>query len=155
MKKIAVLPGDGIGPEVMREAMKVLDAVQRNFGLKLEFTVSDVGGCAIDRHGKALPDETLKQCESADAILFGSVGGPKWDALPPEEKPERASILTLRNHFNLFCNLRHSHLSKSASSKLVGKSGRFRFTNGFVSFSISRWGRKERSWYRILAILAD
>ena len=113
MKKIAVLAGDGIGPEVMKEAIKVLDAVQKKFNLKLESTFSDVGGCAIDRHGKALPDETLKNCESSDAILFGSVGGPKWENLPPEEQPERASILTLRKHFNLFCNFRPAKVFKS------------------------------------------
>ena len=113
MMKIAVLPGDGIGPEVMKEAVKVLDAVQKKFDLELEFTFADVGGCAIDRHGKALPHETLKICESSNAILFGSVGGPKWDNLPPDEKPERASILTLRKHFNLFCNLRPAKVFKS------------------------------------------
>jgi len=113
MKKIAVLAGDGIGPEVMKEAIKVLDAVQKKFDLELEFTFADVGGCAIDRHGKALPHETLEICESSDAILFGSVGGPKWDNLPPDEKPERASILTLRKYFNLFCNLRPAKVFKS------------------------------------------
>jgi len=113
MKKIAVLPGDGIGPEVMKEAIKVLDAVQKKFSLELEITFSDVGGCAIDRHGKALPEETLRNCESSDSILFGSVGGPKWENLPHEEQPERASILALRKHFNLFCNLRPAKVFKS------------------------------------------
>lgn len=112
MKKIAVLPGDGIGPEVMKETVKVLDAAQKKFGFELEFEFADVGGCAIDRHGTALPDETLKICEASDAVLFGSVGGPKWEHLPPEEQPERASILTLRKHFGLFCNLRPSRVFK-------------------------------------------
>ena len=72
---IAILPGDGIGPEIMAEAVKVLDAVQERFGLQLAYQYADVGGSAIDRHGCALPDETIKICESGDAILFGAVGG--------------------------------------------------------------------------------
>ena len=106
MAKIAVLPGDGIGPEVMAAAMEVLSAVQRRFGVELEFEWADVGGIAIDRHGTALPEATLALCEAADAILFGSVGGPKWETLPPESQPERAALLPLRKHFDLFCNLR-------------------------------------------------
>jgi 3-isopropylmalate dehydrogenase len=106
MKKIAVLAGDGIGPEVMQEALKVLEAVRRRFGLEFELTEADVGGCAIDRHGEPLPAATLALCERSDAILFGSVGGPKWDSLPPDRHPERGSLLPLRGHFGLFCNLR-------------------------------------------------
>lgn len=106
MKKIAILPGDGIGPEVMAEAEKVLDAVKRRFSIPVDGEYADVGGCAIDRHGTALPDETLALCEASDAILFGSVGGPKWEGLPPEQQPERAALLPLRKHFDLFCNLR-------------------------------------------------
>lgn len=106
MFKIAVLPGDGIGPEVMKEALKVLDAVQEAFQIQLAYTPGDVGGIAIDRHGCALPDETLHLCETSDAILFGSVGGPKWENLPPARQPERGALLPLRKHFNLFCNLR-------------------------------------------------
>jgi 3-isopropylmalate dehydrogenase len=101
---IAVLAGDGIGPEVMAEAVKVLKAVST--GLDLEFREGLVGGAAIDARGKALPDETLKVCESSDAILFGSVGGPKWEALPANEQPERAALLFLRKHFELYANLR-------------------------------------------------
>jgi len=103
---IAVLPGDGIGPEVMTEAVKVLDAVQSRFGIELDYTYADVGGAAIDRHGRALPEETLAVCENSEAVLFGSVGGPKWESLPAAEQPERASLLPLRKHFDLFCNLR-------------------------------------------------
>ena len=77
MKKIAVLAGDGIGPEVMAEAVKVLDGAQKKFGFALQYTMADVGGIAIDNHGEALPVSTLKVCEGSDAILFGSVGGPK------------------------------------------------------------------------------
>lgn len=106
MKKIAVLAGDGIGPEVMKEAIKVLDVVQAKFGFELSYDYADVGGIAIDNHGEALPAATLELCEKSDAVLFGSVGGPKWESLPPEQQPERAALLPLRKHFDLFCNFR-------------------------------------------------
>ena len=89
--KFAVLPGDYIGPEVMAEALRVLDHVARQEDFALEHPTADVGGAGIDRHGKALPAATLKLCEQSDAILFGSVGGPKWEKLPPKEQPERAA----------------------------------------------------------------
>jgi len=104
--KIAVLPGDGIGPEVMREAIKVLDRLTPRLNIKLEYTFADVGGAAIDNHGKALPESTIECCKSSDAILFGSVGGPKWEKLPPAEQPERGALLPLRKIFNLYANLR-------------------------------------------------
>jgi 3-isopropylmalate dehydrogenase len=104
--QIAVLAGDGIGPEVMAEANKVLDAIETQFSLTLTRTALPVGGYAIDHHGEALPKDTLQGCEAADAILFGSIGGPKWDGLPLEKRPERAALLTLRSHFDLFSNLR-------------------------------------------------
>lgn len=106
MKKVAVLAGDGIGPEVMKEAIKVLDAAQAKFGFELKYEFADVGGIAIDNHGEALPPATLELCENSDAVLFGSVGGPKWESLPPEKQPERAALLPLRKHFDLFCNFR-------------------------------------------------
>ena len=106
MVQIAVLPGDGIGPEVMPEALKVIEAARTRFGFELTFKSADVGGIAIDRHGSALPEETLAICEASGAILFGSVGGPKWEHLPPARQPERGALLPLRKHFNLFCNLR-------------------------------------------------
>jgi len=111
--KIAVLSGDGIGPEVMQEAIKVLNAVQNRFSISLTYENGDVGGCAIDRHGCALPAETIALCERSDAILLGSVGGPKWEGLPPAEQPERASLLPLREHFGLYCNLRPSRLYRA------------------------------------------
>jgi 3-isopropylmalate dehydrogenase len=101
---IAVLAGDGIGPEVMAEAVKVLQAVGNS--LTLEIREALVGGAAIDATGHALPKETLQICESSDAILFGSVGGPKWEGLPANQQPERAALLPLRKHFELFANLR-------------------------------------------------
>jgi len=106
MNKIAVLPGDGIGPEVMAEAVKVLATVQKKFALELDFTWADVGGAAIDSQGAALPESTLRVCDHSDAILFGSVGGPKWEHLPPHQQPERAALLPLRKRYDLFCNLR-------------------------------------------------
>ena len=104
--QIAVLAGDGIGPEIMAEARKVLDAAAGRFGFDLDLTEARVGGAAIDADGMALPKATLEVCEAADAILFGSVGGPKWESLPANEQPERAALLPLRKHFGLFANLR-------------------------------------------------
>ncbi|NMC75478.1 MAG: 3-isopropylmalate dehydrogenase [Geobacteraceae bacterium] len=103
---IAVLPGDGIGPEVMAEALKVLDAVEKKFGVTFARTHAHVGGAGIDNEGKALSETTVDTCRAADAILFGSVGGPKWESLPPEEQPERAALLPLRRMFGLYANLR-------------------------------------------------
>lgn len=110
--KFAVLPGDGIGPEVMEVALEVLAAATSPEGLDLDFATADVGGIAIDNHGKALPESTLEVCRSADAILFGSVGGPKWENLPPKEQPERAALLPLRKEFSLFANIRPGLLFK-------------------------------------------
>ena len=105
-KRIAVLPGDGIGPEVMEAALKVMEKTASKFSIPMEFSEGDVGGIAIDRHGKALPEETLSLCESSSAVLFGSVGGPRWETLPPDQQPERGALLPLRKHFSLFANLR-------------------------------------------------
>jgi 3-isopropylmalate dehydrogenase len=105
-KTIAVLPGDGIGPEVMAQARRVLAAVEERFGESFTLREADVGGVAIDRHGSALPEETVQVCRESDAILFGSVGGPKWEHLPPEQQPERGALLPLRKIFGLFANLR-------------------------------------------------
>ena len=104
--KFAVLPGDGIGPEVMEAALAVLDRVAQKHGFAMDHAHADVGGAAIDNHGKALPESTLDLCRAGDAILFGSVGGPKWEHLPPKEQPERASLLPLRKAFSLFANVR-------------------------------------------------
>ncbi len=104
--KVAVLPGDGIGPEVMAEAKSVLSVVQQKFEVTFGLTEARVGGHAIDEDGQALPEETVRICRESDAILFGSVGGPKWETLPPNEQPERAALLPLRKLFGLFANLR-------------------------------------------------
>lgn len=116
MKKIAVLAGDGIGPEVMKEAIKVLDGAQKKFSFELSYEYADVGGAAIDNYGEALPASTLELCENSDAILFGSVGGPKWESLPPEQQPERAALLPLRKHFDLFCNFRPAKVFPSLTA---------------------------------------
>jgi 3-isopropylmalate dehydrogenase len=102
----AVLAGDYIGPEVMAEALRVLGHVAGLENFEIDPRPADVGGAGIDNHGKALPDSTLRICESSDAILFGSVGGPKWEKLPPSDQPERAALLPLRRHFTLFANIR-------------------------------------------------
>ena len=102
--KIAILAGDGIGPEIMAEAQKVLDVLRRD-GLKIETEAALVGGAAFDAHGHPLPDATLKLAQQADAVLFGSVGGPKYDTLPRELRPEKA-ILGLRKECDFFANLR-------------------------------------------------
>jgi 3-isopropylmalate dehydrogenase len=116
MKKIAVLAGDGIGPEITAEAVKVLDAVKKKFNLEWTYEEAFVGGAGIDNKGKALPEETVEICKSADAILFGSVGGPKWEHLPPAEQPERGALLPLRKIFGLFCNFRPSPLFPALSA---------------------------------------
>ncbi len=113
---IAVLAGDGIGPEVMEEALKVIDVVENKYGFRTHFYRSDVGGIAIDNYGEALPEHTLRVCKESDAILFGSVGGPKWENLPPEEQPERAALLPLRKHFDLFCNFRPAKVFSALTS---------------------------------------
>ncbi|MGF1722097.1 3-isopropylmalate dehydrogenase [Vibrio kyushuensis] len=108
--KIAILPGDGIGPEVMQQAHKVLDAIEKKHAIGFSREEHDVGGIAIDNHGCPLPESTVKGCEESDAVLFGSVGGPKWEHLPPNDQPERGALLPLRKHFQLFCNLRPAQI---------------------------------------------
>jgi len=103
--KIAVLPGDGIGPEVTAEAVRALRAVAKNSSASFEFEQALVGGAAIDATGTPLPSQSLELCRSADAILFGSVGGPKWDDLPQEQRAERG-LLALRKELDLYANLR-------------------------------------------------
>jgi 3-isopropylmalate dehydrogenase len=103
--RIVLLPGDGIGPEVVGEAERVLAAVAAKFGHAFEFTTHLVGGCAIDAAGTALPESTLAACQSADAILLGAVGGPKWDNPRAKVRPEQG-LLGLRKALQLYANLR-------------------------------------------------
>lgn len=116
MNKIAILPGDGIGPEVMEQAMRILEKASTLYGFNFEYEFADIGGVAIDNHGKALPESTLALCENSDAILFGSVGGPKWESLPPAEQPERGALLPIRKHFGLYCNLRPAKVFPTLAS---------------------------------------
>jgi 3-isopropylmalate dehydrogenase len=112
--RIAALAGDGIGPEVMREAIKVLRAAEKKFSLSLHITEAAVGWAGIDAAGKALPDATLALAKQSDAILFGSVGLPDRDpTIPKEERPERAALLRLRKEFSLFANLRPVRLTQA------------------------------------------
>ena len=104
--RITILAGDGIGPEVMAEALRILEAAASRFEFAISSSEHLVGGAAIDATGHPLPPATVAACEAADAILFGSVGGPKWESLPPEIQPERGALLPLRKHFGLFANLR-------------------------------------------------
>jgi len=102
---IALTPGDGIGPEVVQEARHLLTEVARLYGHEFQFTEHLLGGCAIDRHGVALPDETLAGCRAADAVLLGAVGGPKWDDPQAKVRPEQG-LLAIRKALGLYANLR-------------------------------------------------
>ncbi len=108
-KRIAVLAGDGIGPEIVPAAINVLDAVGKSSGHSFEFVPAAVGGQAIDDTGWPLPDDTLALAKSSDAVLLGAVGGPKWEGLAYERRPERA-LLGLREKLGLFANLRPAKL---------------------------------------------
>lgn len=103
--RIAVIPGDGIGPEVTTQAVRVLEAVGETFGHRFEFESYPAGGNAIDLSGACLPETTVAGCQAADAVLLGAVGGPKWDHLPGDQRPEMA-LLGLRKRLGLYANLR-------------------------------------------------
>lgn len=103
--KLAVIPGDGIGPEIVDQAIKVLDKIGRKYDHKFEYNKLLAGGCAIDATGGPLPKETVEACKKSDAVILGAVGGLKWDTLPGHLRPERA-LLGLRGELGLFANLR-------------------------------------------------
>jgi 3-isopropylmalate dehydrogenase len=105
INKIVMLPGDGIGAEVIYAAKEVLEAIAKKFDRQFEFSVHDIGGIAIDRHGTPLPTETVEACRKADAVLLGAVGGPKWDNNPSDLRPERG-LLGIRKALDLYANLR-------------------------------------------------
>ncbi|OQX37797.1 MAG: 3-isopropylmalate dehydrogenase [Oceanospirillales bacterium LUC14_002_19_P2] len=115
MKKLLVLPGDGIGPEIVNEALKVLDKVKDKFGLAVSVDEALLGGAAIDATGNPFPAETLDKAMSADALLMGAVGGPKWDHLETSKRPEKG-LLGLRSSLNLFANLRPAILYQQLAS---------------------------------------
>ncbi len=104
-KNIALIPGDGIGPDVVAEAVNVLDAVAKKYGHKWNYTTVTAGGAAIDKWGKPLPQDQLDICLKSDAVLLGAVGGPKWDNVAPEIRPEKA-LLGLRGGMKVYANLR-------------------------------------------------
>ena len=114
-KKIAVLPGDGIGPEIVAGATLVLKSIAETFNHEFEFQYGDIGGCATDKKGSPLPDETISLCKDSDAILLGAVGGPKWDSLPVPMRPEQG-LLKIRKELNLFANLRPTAYIESLSN---------------------------------------
>ena len=103
--KITVIPGDGIGKEITDSAVEVLQAADKKFGLGLNFAYHDAGGTAYDKFGTPLPQETIAACKAADGVLFGAVGGDKWDKVDPAKRPEKA-ILGLRKELGLYANLR-------------------------------------------------
>ena len=106
---VLLLPGDGIGPEVVGEAKKVMEAVASLHDFGIDFSVADLGGVAIDNSGSPYPESTKELAKAADAILLGAVGGPAWDGLPAAERPERG-LLAIRADLDLFCNLRPAQL---------------------------------------------
>jgi len=113
--KIAVLPGDGIGPEVTRAAVEVARAVSEKFSIPLEFKYGDIGGAAIDKSGVPLPAETITLCTNSDAVLLGAVGGPKWDGVDPEIRPE-TGLLQLRKVLSTFANIRPAKIYEALSA---------------------------------------
>lgn len=125
--KITVLPGDGIGPEVTKQAVKVLDRVAGVFGFGVEYDYADIGGIAIDKTGEPLPEETLEKCKKSDAVLLGAVGGPKWDNLPLNKRPE-AGLLGIRSSLGVFANFRPARIfpplknSSPLKDRIIGNS---------------------------------
>ncbi len=113
--KIALVPGDGIGPDIVREAVKVLDKTAAVYNHEIEYIPLLAGGCSIDEYGIPLTEETLSKAASCDAVLLGAVGGPKWDSVPGPKRPEKA-LLGLRSGLGLFCNLRPALLYKQLKS---------------------------------------
>lgn len=124
--KLIILPGDGIGPEVVKVAQNILETIQTKFDHQFEIEEHLIGGCAIDQKKNPLPNETLQACLGADAVLLGAVGGPKWDDPKAKIRPEQG-LLGLRKELDLFANLRpispHPNLLSSSplkSEKLIG-----------------------------------
>ena len=108
-KNITVLKGDGIGPEIVDQAIKVLDAVCKKYSHSFSYTEVDIGGCSIDKYGVPITKEGMEICKTADSVLLGAVGGPKWDNIDPSIRPEKA-LLAVRSELGLFANLRPTKL---------------------------------------------
>ena len=128
-KKIAVLPGDGIGPEVVKQAIKVLDAVAQKFGHEFEYQKGLVGAIAIDQTGEALPDETIELCKNSDAILFGAIGDPKYDNDPKAKVRPEQGLLKLRKSLGLYANIRPVQLFDTLIERSPLKSARIKNTD--------------------------
>ena len=109
--KITLLPGDGIGVEIVDAAVEVLDAAAKKFGMTIEYDKQLIGGAAIDATGVPLPEATIASAKTADAVLLGAVGGPKWDNVAPEIRPEKG-LLGIRKALGLYCNLRPIKVSR-------------------------------------------
>ena len=114
-KKIAVLKGDGIGPEIVNEGLKVLDKIAKKYNHEFEKSELLFGGASIDEYGLPLTDETLDICKKSDAVLLGAVGGPKWDSVDKDKRPERG-LLKIRKELKLYANLRPTKLYKQLAS---------------------------------------
>ena len=108
-KNITVLKGDGIGPEIVAEAIKVLDKVCERYSHTFNYTEVDIGGCSIDKYGVPITEDGMAKCKAADSVLLGAVGGPKWDNVDPSIRPEKA-LLAVRSELGLFANLRPTKL---------------------------------------------
>ena len=109
VKNITVLAGDGIGPEIVNEAIKVLNKIAQKYNHTFNYTHVDIGGCSIDKYGVPITDDAMAKCKAADSVLLGAVGGPKWDNCPPAIRPEKA-LLGVRKELGLFANLRPTKL---------------------------------------------
>lgn len=107
--QIAVLPGDGIGPEITAEAIKILDCIAKKYHHDFVYSYVEIGGCSIDRYGVPITEENMQICKNSDSVLLGAVGGPKWDSCPPAIRPEKA-LLAVRKELGLFANLRPTKL---------------------------------------------
>lgn len=114
-KNIAVIRGDGIGPEIVSQAIAVLDTVAQKYGHSFRYTEAPMGGCAIDAFGVPLPESSRQICLDSDSVLLGAVGGPKWDAQPPENRPEKG-LLKLRGAMKLYSNIRPAHMFQELAS---------------------------------------
>ena len=125
-KNITVLKGDGIGPEIVDQAIKVLDVICQKYGHEFNYTEVDIGGCSIDKYGVPITEEGMNICKRADSVLLGAVGGPKWDNVDPSIRPEKA-LLAVRSELGLFANLRPTKLfsqladSSPLKESIVGK----------------------------------
>ena len=117
-KRIALVPGDGIGPEIVADAVEVLEKVGEKFGHEFEFTEYDAGGGSIDKHGVPLPQDTIDGCLASDSVMLGAVGGPKWDDVPIHLRPEKA-LLTLRKELGLYTNLRPAKIQPALKDACV------------------------------------